>query len=158
VVGFYGFLYAWFDRRLWRAKWLRKIGLIGVPDLSGEWHGFVKSSYDSSTEDHDVSLTIHQTWTHLCVLLRAGESRSRSVIGAIHVEEPEGPALVYEYRNEPDSLAVDTMHVHHGTAHLTFDSADDSLSGDYYTGRDRKTHGGLRVVRRRNVTNQPEEQ
>jgi hypothetical protein len=148
VVGFYGFLYAWFDRRLWRARWLRKIGLVRVPNLSGEWSGFVKSSHDNITADHDVSLAIRQTWSHLSVVLRAEQSRSCSLIAAIHIDDPDGPALVYEYRNEPSSLAVETMHVHRGITHLTFDKDDDSLSGDYYTGRDRQTHGGIRVVRK----------
>ncbi len=158
VAGFYGLLYTWFDRHLWRGRWLRRIGLIHVPDLSGEWGGLVKSSHDGTTEDHEVSLGIRQTWTHVSVVLRAGQSRSCSLIAAIHIDDADGPALVYEYRNEPSSLAVDTMHVHRGITHLTFDKADDSLSGDYYTGRDRQTHGGIRVVRKRKATNQPKEQ
>jgi len=158
VAAFYGFLYAWFDRRLWRAKWLQKIGLVRVPDLNGEWHGIILSSHDENGRDHDVAVEIKQTWTRLCVLLRAERSRSRSLIAAVHMDEPEGPALVYEYRNEPTNGAVNSMHIHYGTARLTFDGADDSLSGDYYTGRDRETHGMIRVERRRATENQPQEQ
>jgi len=157
VAAFYGFLYVWFDRHLWRAKWLRRIGLVSVPDLNGEWRGVILTSHDEDGRDHDVTVEIKQIWTRLCILLRADRSRSRSLVAAIHMDEPEGPALVYEYRNEPASGAVDSMHIHYGTARLTLDTTDDSLSGDYYTGRDRQTHGVIRLERKSVVESHPQE-
>ncbi len=35
TLGFYGALYALFDRNLWRNRFLRKLGLARVPNLTG---------------------------------------------------------------------------------------------------------------------------
>jgi hypothetical protein len=56
--------------------------------------------------------------------------------------------LIYDYLNEPNSDAVDTMHMHRGTARLVLTETD-KLEGDYYTGRDRKNTGAMKL--RRNV-------
>src|SRR5687768_16062283 len=60
VVGFYGFWHAAFDRKLWRLPILRKVGLVTVPDLQGEWTVTGKSSHEGRTFAGTVS--IQQTW------------------------------------------------------------------------------------------------
>ena len=159
VVAFYGALYALFDRVLWRTTLLRKLGVVRVPNLAGNWEGEVHSARDGDTSRHSISLLVTQTWTCLSVVVRTGYSRSRSLVAALHIDDdPDGPCLVYEYLNKPEPAAVESMHMHHGTAHLIYDAKDQSLSGEYYTGRDRQTYGGLRVVRQRKDENQPQEQ
>ncbi len=53
--------------------------------------------------------------------------------------------LDYEYVNEPNAHAVEGMHMHRGTARLVLSEDGRVLEGEYYTGRDRKSHGTLRL-------------
>ena len=53
--------------------------------------------------------------------------------------------VIYDYLNEPNQDAVDTMHIHRGTGRLLL--IDDRLEGDYYTGRDRRNTGTIRLQR-----------
>lgn len=69
------------------------------------------------------------------------------MIGAIIVEEAGDAVLNYEYANEPRAHAIDGMHAHRGTARLRLNCESQVLEGEYYTGRDRKSHGTLRLER-----------
>jgi SMODS-associating 2TM, beta-strand rich effector domain len=53
--------------------------------------------------------------------------------------------VTYEYANEPAADAVGSLHAHRGTARLVLTPNGKVLEGDYYTGRDRKSHGVLRL-------------
>ena len=55
------------------------------------------------------------------------------------------PTLDYMYVNEPGAGALESMHAHRGTAMLEF--KDGVLEGDYYTGRDRREIGTIRLQR-----------
>ena len=99
-----------------------------------------------SLEDRAVSVEIRQTWTKLGITLETEESRSVSTIGGMSVHGSAKPELVYEYRNEPRSNAADGMHAHRGLARLQL-SEPNQLGGDYFTGRDRNTHGVIHLER-----------
>lgn len=141
-LAFYGALYALFDKRLWRNRVVRKLGLSRIPNLTGCWRGFLVSSFDGHVKRHDVLLQIFQTWTQICVYLTSATSMSRSCVAEIQVSDPEGVALIYQYENQPLSNAMRTMHMHYGTAMLRL-SNDDCLEGEYYAGRDRRTFGRI---------------
>jgi SMODS-associating 2TM, beta-strand rich effector domain len=147
VAGFYGFIYVVFDKRLWLLPPARKLGLVKIPNLNGTWTGNVNPSSEEHTSGHPAAVEITQTWRNLCVRLRTENSASHSVIGAVIVEEGEEARLSYEYINEPNAHAVGGMHMHRGTARLLLTSGDRVLEGEYYTGRDRKSHGTLRLER-----------
>jgi hypothetical protein len=147
VIGFYGVLYAIFDKRLWRWRILRTIGVVKVPDLNGIWNGYVVSSFDEHATKYDATLKISQNWTQISVILKTNYSKSSSLIAAIVTEDPCGTVLSYEYLNEPMPNAKDTMHTHRGTARLTMQSNGKALEGEYYTGRDRQNFGILRFER-----------
>src|SRR5258707_13555336 len=38
-MAYYGALYALFDRYLWRNSFVRKLGLVRIPNLTGRWAG-----------------------------------------------------------------------------------------------------------------------
>jgi hypothetical protein len=52
--------------------------------------------------------------------------------------------LSYEHYNEPKPHAAETMHPHRGMTRLEL-IAPAVLDGEYYTSRDRKNYGTLRV-------------
>lgn len=145
--GFYGVLYRLFDHYLWRSAALRKLGLVRVPDLNGEWTGEIRSSYVSDGEAFPVGVVIRQRWSKLAVRLDASYSSSGSVMARLRTGDVIHPTLDYMYVNEPVAGAWETMHAHRGTAMLEF--KDGVLEGDYYTGRDRREIGTMRLQRKR---------
>src|ERR1700682_2257136 len=142
TLGFYGALYALFDRNLWRNRFVRKLGLVRVPNLAGRWRGYLITSFDGHVKHHDLMINIFQSWTQIAVFLTTKTSISRSCTAVIKVDDPAGLSLPYQSQNQPLANAMRTMHMHYGTAMLRL-SDDDTLTGDYYAGRDRRTFGRI---------------
>jgi hypothetical protein len=125
----------------------RSLGFVRIPDLNGWWPGAVRPSGGEHANEHPATLEITQTWRDLCIRLRTENSTSRSSIAAVTVGGPENAVVTYEYANEPAADVVGGMHAHRGTARLVLSSDGRILEGDYYTGRDRKSHGILWLER-----------
>ena len=149
VMGIFALLYRAFDNCLWRWPVWRRIGLVKVPDLSGEWVGYCTSSFEKHCTKHPVTINIQQTWTNISVLLMATSSHSHSLSASIILYQPGGTTVTYMYQNDPKSSAIETMHSHRGTSMLTVFSGD-RMEGEYYTGRDRASYGSIVVQRRSN--------
>ena len=141
-LAFYGMLNALFDSYLWRSSLIAKLGLVRIPNLAGQWHGYLVSSFVGHEKRHHLVITIFQSWTHIAVFLTTATSMSRSCAAVIQVDDPEGVALIYQYQNQPLADATKTMHMHYGTAMLRVRNGD-CLVGDYYAGRDRRTFGRI---------------
>jgi hypothetical protein len=141
-MAFYAALYALFDRRLWRSSFIRKLGLVKTPNLTGHWRGYLTSSFDNHTKRYVLNLQIVQSWTQISIFLSTATSVSRSCVAVIQVSDPEGIALIYQYENTPLADATRTMHMHYGTAMLRMWNGT-NLTGDYYAGRDRGTFGRI---------------
>ena len=140
----YGLLYAGFRSYAWKWQWLHTVGLVKVPDISGDWCGYVTSSFDVA-QKHPVRMRIQQNWTHLSVKLTADHSESDSMVGSMVVGEET--LLSYQYVNRPRAGATETMHAHDGTAVLKLSDDQRELSGEYYSGRDRANHGAIALKR-----------
>jgi len=141
VLFFYGLLFMIFDNWAW--KLFRKISLIKTPNLIGEWTGYLKTSFDEHSTGIKAGLKIFQTWTRIKILLTTEQSSSRSETASIVINAPEGEHLSYQYINEPKSNAIKTMSIHRGTARLLFNKKENTLVGEYYSGRDRQNFGSL---------------
>ena len=147
VMFLYGLLYGLFRRVAWKWGWLRQLGVISTPILEGTWSGTVQSDYDGESHPaHDVEVIIGQDWTEIVIRLLRPESKSHSLSASMVVTEDEC-ILIYDYLNEPTSGAAETMHMHRGTARLML-TGTDKLEGDYYTGRDRKNIGVIKLRRK----------
>jgi len=149
-LAFYGALNELFDKYLWRNGLVSRLGLVRIPNLAGQWHGYLVSSFDGHEKRHHLVITIFQSWTHIVVFLTTATSMSRSCAAVIQVDDPEGVALTYQYQNQPLADAMKTMHMHCGTAMLRVSNGG-CLVGDYYAGRDRRTFG--RICCRRQLRN-----
>jgi len=141
-MAFYAALYALFDRRLWRYSFMRKLGLVKTPNLTGCWQGYLTSSFDNYAKRHVLTFQIFQSWTRISIFLSTATSVSRSCVAVIQVSDPEGVALIYQYENQPLADATRTMHMHYGTAMLRMWNGT-NLAGGYYAGRDRGTFGRI---------------
>ncbi len=147
VMGFYGLFYSIFDRRLWRIPIIQKIGLVNLPNLNGNWEGYLLSSFDEHSTKYDARIEIIQSWTRISIILRTENSESHSIIATLTTENPGGIILSYAYLNEPKANAKKTMHIHRGTAWLTLVKSGEMFEGEYYTGRDRQNYGSLHFER-----------
>jgi hypothetical protein len=47
VMGFYAIFYSVFEKRAWKWNLLRRIGIVGLPDLNGTWRGHLRSIHDN---------------------------------------------------------------------------------------------------------------
>jgi hypothetical protein len=144
VTLIFGLLYSLFDRSVWRWRVLHRTGLICTPNLGGTWLGSVTSSVDGGVECHEATLVVEQHWTRISVSMKTAKSKSSSVVAAMIGETASRTTLCYEYRNEPVPCAEKEMHAHRGSAQLTIGRDSRVLEGEYYTGRDRQTHGSMR--------------
>ncbi|MHB8276683.1 MAG: Cap15 family cyclic dinucleotide receptor domain-containing protein [Candidatus Humimicrobiaceae bacterium] len=141
VLFFYGLLYWVFDRWIW--KLFVKIRFLKIPNLNGKWDGYLKSSFDNHSAEIKTTLQIFQTWTRIKIILSTEQSKSHSESASIMVSDPEGCCLSYQYINEPISTSKKTMSIHRGTARQMFDYKNNTLNGEYYSGRDRQQYGVL---------------
>jgi len=141
-LAFYGALYAFFDRYLWRKSFVHKLGLARIPNLTGRWRGYLVTSFDGHAKQRELVIHIFQSWTQMVIYLATATSISRSCAAVMQVDDPEGVSLVYQYESQPLANATRTMHMHYGTAMLRVSNGG-CLAGDYYTGRDRRTFGRI---------------
>ena len=142
-AGCYSGFHWLFDRYVWRLGLLRKLTLIQLPDLNGEWVGEVESSYGRDGRAHSVSVVILQRWSKILVRLETEHSRSRSITATLRAIDLPNPELSYQYVNEPKPNAPGTMEMHRGTANLELIGS--GLEGDYYTGRGRGEVGTIKL-------------
>ena len=148
VMGLYGVLYGFFKRVAWKWGWLRNVVSVSTPMLAGTWSGTVQSDYDGVTRPaHDVEAVIGQDWTEIVIRLIGPNSKSHSLSASMVVTEDEC-IMIYDYLNEPNADAPDTMHMHRGTARLVLTETD-RLEGDYYSGRDRNNIGLIKLQKRK---------
>src|SRR5260370_38118882 len=65
TLGFYGALYTFFDRNLWRNRLVRKLGLVRVPNLTGCWRGYLLSSFGGHIKHHALLINIFPSWAQI---------------------------------------------------------------------------------------------
>ena len=148
IPAVYAILFWIFDKFLWRMSIFKKLGIVIADDLNGKWAGVVKSSYDNFESDIPAELTIKQTATKIKVCGKFNQSKSVSIHENFGLSEVDDKvALFYFFRNEPDYDATKTMATHEGSVKLVYDPSTNSLTGYYYSGRDRNNHGTIRVTR-----------
>ncbi|MGD0922606.1 MAG: hypothetical protein ABSA70_12700 [Terriglobia bacterium] len=142
----YGLLYGLFRSWGWKMRLFEKLGVVRVPNLQGEWHGYVTSSFDKLAVKLPVTVQVRQNWTHMSIILRSQHSESHSVVASVFVGDET--LIHYQYENVPKAGAKGTMHAHRGTASVKLSEDGSTLAGDYYSGRDRTNHGALLVSKR----------
>ena len=148
AMGFYSAYYELFKHVLWRKPLLQKWGGVKVPVLIGSWKGHVITSFDEKKGKHPIEATIVQNWTEIQISMKSAYSKSQSIVGSILISDDE-TVIDFEYKNEPMATAIGTMHAHRGTASLVLSADSRTLSGDYYSGRDRQNFGSLHLVKQK---------
>jgi len=139
IFGFYGLLYLWFKKSLWRKKLIRCIFHIKTPDWNGEYKCWLETSYDNFSTKKEIVVKIIQDWDSILVLTETEYSISNSLSGSFSLNETANPQFTYEYLNKPKNTALDTMNIHCGMASIGVGS--NKLTGEFFNGRGRNNYG-----------------
>ena len=83
------------------------------------------------------------------IVLITDKSSSESVSAAIIYDDIKGYRLVYNYRNQPDSLDDESLKTHIGFVELKLDLDKNQASGNYYNVSGRKTFGNFIWTRKK---------
>lgn len=113
--------------------------LVQTPNLSGNWNGFLKSNWEGGRLEHiPTEVIIKQSFLHIQVMIKTGESRSYSVGGSFDIDEERGfQQLFYSYLNTPKAGVRNRSEIHYGTTLLNFEGFNvDTLEGEYWTSRE----------------------
>jgi len=160
-------LYIGFTRFLWKWGWLHRHGIINIPNINGNWEGYIYTSESEENIDDEAivtegeqrenkvkietSITIEQTWDKILITLGGAESSSHSRSATILVKEKAWPTLSYNYFNE-GGTSDDDVKPHYGSAMLEYDPEEDKLEGRYFNRPDhRGTHGIMELWRTNNT-------
>jgi hypothetical protein len=131
----------------WAWKWkLFYPWLVQTPNLSGKWEGVLKSNWDGGKlEPIPTEMTITQSFLHIQIKIKTGESRSYSVGASFDIDEERGyQQLFYSYINTPKAGVRNRSEIHYGTTLLHFEGRDvDTLEGEYWTSRE--TTGEIKI-------------
>lgn len=136
-------------------KWLWKCSLfysrlVPFPDLSGEWSGIIKTTYNDENMQIPLKVIVTQDFFKVTVRLKTGESWSISN-GAYFPMDADGKIthLYYTYMNTPNQDIRNRSEIHYGTTRLDFYNYPvESLEGEYWTSR--RTVGRIELKRERN--------
>lgn len=144
IIGIYYSLITLFDELIWKYKWIKYLRLPLIPNLNGNWSAEV-SSGDYPIIKADVKII--QTFSKFSLVLKTSTSSSVSKMASFDLSNPIKRTISYQYLNKPKSKAVETLNIHEGTGILEIDCNENKLSGYYYSGRGRETHGDISLER-----------
>jgi len=148
-IAVYWLLVWLFDTRLWKAPVLKRLSIVTIPNIEGNWIVEGVSSPDRAPVEWTGTVIIRQTWTGLSIVQETKGSISYSTSASLGSDEGRGTKLVHQYRNEPKvEGAVPSMHMHYGTSILTINEKGDRITGEYYSGRGRERYGHFTYVRK----------
>ncbi len=126
--------------------------LVQIPNLSGKWEGTLKSNWnDCKLEPIPIEMTITQSFLHIQIKIKTGESRSHSIGSSFDIDEERGhQQLFYSYVNTPKAGVRGRSAIHYGTSLLNFEGFNvDTLEGEYWTSRE--TTGELELKKVKDI-------
>ena len=139
IFGFYGLLYFWFKKALWKLNFFRIIFFIKTPNWNGDYNCALRTSFDEFSTEKQIKIKIIQDWDTIIVRLETENSVSNSISGSFSLKDSFMPEFTYEYLNEPNTMAPETMNMHNGMAKIRIENK--LLKGDFFSGRGRKNYG-----------------
>lgn len=146
------------DEWFWKTRFAYALGITRVPNLNGQWEGWIQTFYDGHIPDEALhpdnepsedngqkmraSLDIDQTWRKVNVHFETTQTSSDSNGATMLTDEGKWPSVSYQYENKGSPL-VEGLDMHFGTASLEYrdDGVTDALEGLYYTGPGRDNNG-----------------
>lgn len=145
VLGYFSILYGIFDTHLWKVSFINQF--LDLPNLNGQWKGTLQSSFNDYSVDYPHEFIIDQTFSKIHIFNEVETSESHSIMGAINRLNSKYMVLKFEYLNEPTKPNPSGMVSHYGVNTLKIYENGTKLKGEYYTDKNRKTHGNMRLVK-----------
>ncbi len=141
VSFWYGILTWFYNDVAW--KWKCFKALHGIPDLSGEWEGNLKSSFND--KEIPMEMKVKQTWSKISIQtdFTKTNSLSSSNVAAIYVDGSKGTQIFFGYSNDSYDISS-KMQTHAGYNILTLLN-DNKIKARYFNDRqnpDPKIKGG----------------
>lgn len=135
-----------FDRFLWRIPLISRV--IGIPDLNGEWKGKVRRQSGLPLQ---VRITITQRFHQLSIVLESDQTRSRSEVAGMFVEDPRQMTVNYTYIVEYTAGTEAGRVYGNGMNKLVLSEQTDALwlKGPYYSAN--STNGHVEVSRPKSI-------
>ena len=96
----------------------------------------------------ETEVSINQTFFHIQVKIKTGESKSNSIGATFDIDKERGISqLIYSYMNTPKSGVRHRSEIHYGTTTLSFEGFNVvNLEGEYWTSRE--TTGEIHLKRK----------
>lgn len=148
------FFVEWYDKKLWKhfPSW---INLVSVPDLNGFYTGDLISSHteDGNRVQKKCEMTITQRASDIVVEMRFTGSdgkptESRSNAERIIKNRNGSYTLLFVHENK-GNYDDTAFNMHRGLTELKYDSKELSLIGSYFNDPHRKTHGELKLKKKK---------
>ena len=132
----FSFLVYIFDIFIWKLKNINK--LLGVPDLNGEWIGFVKRALinkERNYEEIQAIMIISQTWHRISLIVESNISISNILIAGLFIENKKNLSIRYSYIVRDKTGSKSENYFGEGTAELMLRCEGDKkiLAGPYYS-------------------------
>jgi hypothetical protein len=126
-----------FIKWLWKWK-LFYNWLVPFPDLNGKWEGEIRSNWESAQDPIPTEIIIKQTFFHITVKLKTGESESISNTASFDIDKDKDISrFFYSYMNTPKPSVRDRSQMHYGTTLLNFEGYPvTEMTGEYWTSRE----------------------
>jgi len=130
-------LVLWLGFVNWAWKWRIFYWLVQKPNLSGYWKGNIETTYKGQDKKIPTEIWITQSFFHIQIKLKTGESTSYSQTASFDMDKDRGLSqLYYSYLNTPKTQVREHSEIHYGTTRLTFNGfAVKSMEGEYWTSR-----------------------
>lgn len=145
----YGLLFVLFDKFVWKWPWLYNLGVVKIPDLSGNWNAEISPSATGSKIN--AAVKIHQTYSKISIHLETDKSDSLSQMAVIDMASPNMFTLRYEYSAEFKRNENSEIFRHYGVTSVKLKSDDhkflENHSANYYTEQGRDSHGEIKLSR-----------
>lgn len=114
-----------------------------IENSSGEYEGFLETSWKGTEEKIPITMTIKQTLFQMEITLKT--NTSRSINNTAHVGSGEECEIIYTYIND-GSLKNPDIKIHRGTSIMTVFNG--KIEGRYYNDpRDRETYGSYELMK-----------
>lgn len=148
-LGLFFVFYALFEKHLWKIKFLRCLGIVDFPDVSGRWVGFLTSSYRKNGQNVVVPITLEIAQDASSVLVHAyfERAQSDSVIADFEIINNKH-FLCYVYDNAISTKLHGALGKDKGVVMLEYLEEDNRmLKGKYFNNVEpQSNHGEIQVL------------
>lgn len=134
-------------------KYIWKLPLFQIPDLSGKWKLEGQTLNEDGTVKYnwDANIGIEQTWEKIIIKLKTQNSTSYSQTATLEKQHGFGGWLLsYSYKNEPKTEQCHELNSHNGYCQIEFNKEITKGDASYFNNNGRRTFGIMNLTKEQN--------